>query len=126
MYPSGASFYPARVSLRVVRPHFLFVLANANPVQYRTTVAARICGPSCADAAVEEAARRALRYRNTASRDRSCVKHCASAYPHLALRVLLSQWERNEVRACPDFYRAHARSVAAPQTVRPLTLQNRF
>src|SRR5205814_7122064 len=99
MYPSGALFYPARVTLRVVRPHFLFALANADGVRYRTTVAARICASSYVDAAVEEAPRRALRCRNKAGRDRSCVKHC------------VCDWV---------LFPTHARSLVAPQTVPPL------
>src|SRR5689334_5859273 len=122
MYLSGELFYPAPVTLRVVRPHFLFGRANANPVLYRTAVAARICDPSSAGAATAEALQRALRCRNIASRDRSCARHFPSAYLRLALRVL----SRQKVKAFPDFSPAHARSLAAPQTVRLLIFQTRF
>src|SRR5437879_3992202 len=104
-YPSGALFYPGQATLRVVRRHFLFALANANLERYRTTVAARICAPSCADAAVADAPRRALRCRNTAGRDRSSVKHCVCGL------VL---------------FPTHAQSLAAPQGVRPLIFRNLF
>src|SRR5690349_6205516 len=123
MYPSGELFYPARVTLRVVRPHFLSAAADANPVRYRTTVAARIGDPSSADAAVAEAVRRALRCRNIASRDRSYGKHCPSAYLHLVLRLPASG---QKAGAFPDFFPAHARSLAALQTVPLLIFQTRF